>query len=54
MEIIGLPSLTHILRGGVNIEKNNDLCYVDTIDWKKIVTPKYHSQIVIDVSIFEL
>ena len=34
---VGLPSLTHIMNGGVRIEKNPLLCYVDTIDWKKIV-----------------
>jgi len=37
METVGLPSLTHIMNGGVRIEKNPNLCYVDTIDWKKIV-----------------
>ena len=34
---VGLPSLTHIMNGGVRIEKNPLLCYVDTIDWTKIV-----------------
>jgi hypothetical protein len=50
MEEIGLSSLTHILRGGVRIEKNSDLCYVDTVNWEAIVTKKYHSLIAIDVS----
>ena len=50
MEEIGLSSLTHILRGGVRIEKNSDLCYVDTVFWEAIVTKKYHSLISIEVS----
>lgn len=33
---IGLKSLTEISRGGVRIEKNPTLCFVDTIDWTKI------------------
>jgi len=37
METVGLPSLTHIMNGGVRIEKNPRLCYVNTIKWKKIV-----------------
>ena len=54
MEEIGLTSLTHILRGGVKIEKNSDLCYVDTVNWEAIVTEKYHSLISIDVSSFQI
>ena len=46
---IGLTSLTHILRGGVRIHKNRNLCYVNTIDWQKIVSKKYHSNILIKV-----
>ncbi|XP_071971154.1 insulin receptor-related protein isoform X2 [Engystomops pustulosus] len=30
---IGLHSLTKILRGAVRIERNQELCYVTTIDW---------------------
>ena len=37
---VGLPSLTHIMNGGVRIEKNPLLCYVDTVDWRKIVVQK--------------
>ena len=48
MAEIGLTSLTHILRGGVRVEKNRNLCYVKTIDWKKIVSPPYHSNILIE------
>ena len=36
LEDIGLPSLTHIVRGAVRLEKNSALCYVDTIDWSLI------------------
>jgi insulin receptor len=36
MEEIGLPSLTNILRGAVWIVDNENLCYVDTVDWTKI------------------
>lgn len=38
MQEIGLKSLTEITRGGVRIEKNAMLCYVDTIDWPAIAT----------------
>lgn len=38
MQEIGLKSLTEITRGGVRIEKNAMLCYVDTIDWTAIAT----------------
>ena len=41
IEEIGLRSLTHILRGGVRIESNPKLCYVKTIAWQAIVSPKY-------------
>ena len=34
---VGLPSLTHIMNGGVRIEKNPLLCYVNTVEWKKVV-----------------
>lgn len=34
---INLPSLTTILSGGVRIEKNINLCYVDTVRWKSIM-----------------
>jgi hypothetical protein len=50
MEEIGLSSLTHILRGAVKIEKNSDLCYVDTVNWEAIVNEKYHSLIHIEVN----
>lgn len=33
---VGLYSLTYIKRGGVRIERNPMLCYVNTIDWRVI------------------
>ena len=36
MESLGLAGLTTIKRGAVRLEKNPNLCYIDTIDWKKI------------------
>jgi hypothetical protein len=47
---IGLKSLTHILKGGVRIEKNRNLCYVKTIYWDNIVHKDYHDNIHIEVS----
>lgn len=37
-EELGLHSLTRIVRGAVRLEKNPDLCYVDTINWMKITS----------------
>lgn len=45
---IGLTGLTHILRGGVRIEKNRNLCYVNTISWQSLVHQNYHSTIHIE------
>ena len=36
MQEIGLPALTNILQGKVWIYNNQNLCYLDTIDWGKI------------------
>lgn len=36
MQEIGLPALTDIQSGGVWIVDNENLCYVDTIDWRRI------------------
>lgn len=33
---ISLINLTHIMRGSVRIEKNPNLCYINTIDWDLI------------------
>ena len=46
MESVGLPSLTHIMNGGVRIEKNPRLCYVNTVAWSEIVVQEnYKSHI---------
>lgn len=37
MQEIGLSGLVTILRGSVRLEKNPNLCYMDTIDWSLIV-----------------
>ena len=37
MLTISLPSLTSIIRGGVRIEKNPQLCYINTVDWASVV-----------------
>lgn len=50
IEEIGLLGLTHILRGGVRIERNPKLCYERTIDWKRILNPKYYGNIQVKVS----
>ncbi|XP_071434349.1 insulin receptor isoform X1 [Pithys albifrons albifrons] len=34
---IGLYNLMNITRGAVRIEKNNELCYLSTIDWSRIL-----------------
>ncbi|XP_069505328.1 insulin receptor [Ambystoma mexicanum] len=34
---VGLYSLTSIIRGSVRIEKNDELCYLSTIDWSHIL-----------------
>lgn len=44
LEEINLPSLTTILDGGVRIEKNINLCYVDTIRWKSIMRTNNNKQ----------
>lgn len=37
LETIGLKSLTRISKGAIRIEKNFQLCYIDTIHWKSIM-----------------
>lgn len=37
------------MRGGVYINRNSDLCYLDTVNWRAIVSEKYHHAITIDV-----
>lgn len=36
LENIGLSNLVLIERGNVRIEKNEKMCYVDTINWARI------------------
>jgi len=36
LQEMGLHSLTNIIRGDIRIEKNPNLCFVDTIDWSRI------------------
>ena len=36
LEELGLPGLTHIVRGAVRLEKNAKLCYINTIDWSRL------------------
>jgi len=38
LEDVGLGSLTHIMRGAVRLEKNPNLCYINTIDWQRITS----------------
>jgi hypothetical protein len=35
---LGLSSLVSIPRGAIRLEKNPNLCYIETIDWEKITT----------------
>ena len=41
---INFSSLTLILHGGVRIERNNKLCYVDSIRWKSIVQDELQNE----------
>lgn len=41
---INFSSLTTILHGGVRIEKNNNLCYVDGVKWSSIVRDKFQGE----------
>ena len=41
LEEVGLTGLTTIIRGGVRVNKNPLLCYVDTVDWGAMVAPEY-------------
>lgn len=37
LEELGLQSLTTIMRGAVRIQRNIELCYINTIDWSQIM-----------------
>lgn len=38
LEELALVSLTNILSGSVRIEKNSNLCFMDTIDWNRTMS----------------
>ncbi|XP_041082104.1 insulin-like growth factor 1a receptor isoform X2 [Polyodon spathula] len=42
---IGLYNLRNITRGAIRIEKNPDLCYLDTVDWSLILDADYNNYI---------
>ncbi|PNF38775.1 Insulin receptor [Cryptotermes secundus] len=42
LQEIGLRSLTAVLRGSVRFDKNPELCYVDTVDWRSILRNGEH------------
>ncbi|XP_064650829.1 insulin-like peptide receptor isoform X2 [Lineus longissimus] len=44
LEELGLVRLTTIQRGAVRLEKNSNLCYIDTIDWGLIVSHETSSE----------
>ena len=41
LEDLGLASLTHIEHGAVRIDKNPNLCYLESINWNLIVNESY-------------
>ncbi|XP_078473381.1 insulin-like growth factor 1 receptor [Lampetra planeri] len=45
MKEIGLPSLRNITRGAVRIEKNADLCYLNTVDWSLVLDSEQNNYI---------
>jgi len=47
MEDLGLVSLRSIVRGAVRIEKNPQLCYVDTIDWTSLTSVDHEDDFVL-------
>ncbi|XP_069790067.1 receptor tyrosine-protein kinase erbB-4-like isoform X2 [Narcine bancroftii] len=44
---LGLQNLTEILNGGIYIDQNNFLCYINTIDWQDIVRDPRSADIII-------
>jgi hypothetical protein len=53
LQELGLYSLTDILRGGVRIEKNPLLCFVDTVNWDLIAKAGHSSISVCNQDRFE-
>jgi len=47
MEDLGLVSLRSIVRGAVRIEKNPQLCYVDTIDWRALTSVDHEDDFIL-------
>lgn len=45
---LGLYNLMNITRGAVRIEKNNELCYLATIDWSRILDSVEDNYIVLN------
>jgi hypothetical protein len=54
LENIGLSNLKKIQRGSVKVERNEMLCFVDTIDWSSILHKDYSESYSIEVNIFIL
>ncbi|XP_078678521.1 insulin-like peptide receptor isoform X2 [Branchiostoma floridae x Branchiostoma belcheri] len=48
MQKIGLYRLQNITRGSVRIEKNPNLCYLNTIDWSFIAESGYRNNFIVD------
>ena len=47
MEDLGLVSLRSIVRGAIRIEKNPQLCYVDTIDWRALTSVEHEDDFIL-------
>ncbi len=47
LQELGFYGLTKILNGAVRLEKNPQLCYLDTIDWSLITSEAHHENDII-------
>lgn len=52
LENLGLSNLSSLAKGAIRVERNEMLCYVNTVDWTLIVNDKSVSANVINVSLF--
>ncbi|KAM7396668.1 hypothetical protein PAMP_019692 [Pampus punctatissimus] len=43
---IGLYNLRNITRGAIRIEKNPELCYLDSVDWSLIMDSEFNNNII--------
>ena len=43
-ENVGLPSLTVIKSGGVRLDHNKQMCYIQTVKWRSIVLDKAYTE----------